>query len=248
MPFISHNGNRIYYESHGPDMPGDAVILHHGMAQWAQDWVSAGWLEALAGRRVITLDAAGHGRSDRPADVSAYTVEARAAAVLAVADAEGLSSFAFFGFSMGGRVGFQLATVSPERISKLVVGGMHGLRPSVDRKSLERRVAFLRSPKWRMVERAIGVRSEDGRNNDPEALALSTEAVLMWDGAEDRLPGLVVERLLYCGDQDSLLEYARATAALIPGAPLVELPSTGHSASFYTSLEARVRVREFLSR
>ena len=248
MPHIEHNGHRIVYERYGDPQSSRTVILHHGMAQWRRDWETAGWLDELSDMNVIALDALGHGESDRPPDVNAYTVEARAEAALAIADAEGLDTFSFFGFSMGGRVGFELSVSNPERIEKLVVGGMHGLKPSVDQRNLERRVTFLRSSKWRAVERAIGVKSDDCRNNDPEALALSTEAVLLWRGAEDQLPRLSVETLLYCGSQDSLLEYARTTGEIMPGPGLVELLGAGHSASFYTSQEAKEHVRNFLSR
>lgn len=247
MPYIEQNGHRLFYESFGPSTSDSAIILHHGMAQWRRDWETAGWLDTLNGRRVIALDAIGHGGSDRPTDIKPYTVESRAEAVLSLADAEGLESFSFFGFSMGGRVGFELATTHPDRIDRLVVGGMHGLRPDKDRRNLERRVAFLRSSKWRMVERAIGVKSDDGRSNDPDSLALSTEAVLHWSGAESRLPDMRISCLMYCGTNDSILEYAQATSKLMPNASLVELQGAGHAASFYSSEEAKKHVKNFLN-
>lgn len=262
MPWIEQDGNRIYYSqgeaatvtSGAPDdstnkgdTPPVPVVLHHGLAQWGDDWASAGWLEAFGDHPVFALDALGHGRSDRPGDRAAYSVEKRTEAVLRLADAERLNHFIFFGFSMGGRVGFELAASNPDRINSLVVGGMHGLKPSIDQRNLERRVAVLRSPKWRLIERAVGARPEDGRENDPAALALSTEAVLDWGGSEIRLPAVNVPTLLFCGANDSLLEYARQTAELIPDCTFAELPSTTHVASFYSSDIAREQVRNFLS-
>jgi pimeloyl-ACP methyl ester carboxylesterase len=167
--------------------------------------------------------------------------------VLQIADQEGVDRFIFFGFSMGGRVGFELAVQEPSRVEGLIVGGMHGLKPSIDRRNLERRVAVLRSAKWRLVERAVGARSGDGRDNVPEALALSTEAVLDWAGSESRLPAVKALALLFCGELDSLLEYAEQTAGLIPGCSFVSLPSTTHAASFYSSEQARDEVRRFLA-
>lgn len=283
MPWIEQDGNRIYYArldappalmaaptaspvafpdrrlaGEGREGSKTPVILHHGLAQWGEDWATAGWPDVFGDRNVFALDALGHGRSDRPcsngpagpADAigrAAYSVGKRAEAVLRIADAEQLDRFIFFGFSMGGRVGFELAVSEPLRVERLIVGGMHGLKPSIDRDNLERRIAVLRSPKWRMVERAVGARPGDGRDNDQEALALSTEAVLDWAGAEDRLPASSVNTLLFCGAQDSLLGFARQTAALIPGCTLAELPSTTHAASFYSSGSAREQVRDFLS-
>jgi pimeloyl-ACP methyl ester carboxylesterase len=246
MPFLEHNGWNIHYElcGGGPDAP--AVILHHGLTQWAEDWRSAGWLGVFRGMQVMVFDALGHGWSSRPREIEGYRVEQRAETVLALADAVGFERFTFFGFSMGGRVGFELAAKAPHRLDALVVGGMHGLRADVDRVNLERRAAALRSAKWRMVERAVGVRDEDGRNNEQEPLALSTEAVLEWPGAEAALPGVKAPVLMFCGQGDSLLEYARRTAALMPHCRLVELPGTGHAASFYTSAEAKRAVEEFV--
>lgn len=264
MPWIEQDGNRIYYSQlnsagssvypgvfAGGQGPGEfktPIILHHGMAQWSDDWVRAGWLDALGNRAVYALDALGHGRSDRPLDRAAYSVEKRAEAVIGLADAEGLDRFIFFGFSMGGRVGFELAACQPARVERLIVGGMHGLKPSIDQRNLERRIAVLRSAKWRLVERAVGARPEDGRNNDPEVLALSTDAVLDWGGATERLPALKAATLLFCGTLDSTLEYAGSTAELIPNCTFAELPSTTHAASFYSSALARDHVRQFLSK
>jgi pimeloyl-ACP methyl ester carboxylesterase len=264
MPWIEQDGNRIYYVRLDAAGTVEAtssaantaatkratpppVLLHHGLSQRADDWAKAGWLEVFGDRPVYALDALGHGRSDRPQDRAVYSVEKRAETILQLADTEHIDRFAFFGFSMGGRVGFELATSNSDRVERLIVGGMHGLKPSIDQRNLERRTAVLRSPKWRLVERAVGARREDGRDNDPEALALSTDAVLDWAGAEDRLPALNIPSMLFCGTQDSLLEYARHTAGLIPGCTFTELPSTTHAASFYSSTTARNHVRTFLS-
>lgn len=260
LPRIEQDGNRIYYARLDPvdamsGVPQTAtrtlarlpLILHHGLTQWGDDWAKAGWLDAFGERPVYALDALGHGRSDRPHDRAAYSVEKRAEAVLRIADAEHFDRFIFFGFSLGGRVGFELAAANSDRIERLIVGGMHGLKPSIDQRNLERRTAVLRLAKWRLVERAVGARPEDGRDNHPEALALSTEAVLDWGGAAERLPALKAATLLFCGAHDSSLEYARHTAELIPDCAFVELPSTTHAASFYSSVAAREHVRRFLS-
>lgn len=231
-------------DSSGTKLP---LILHHGLAQWGEDWAKAGWLDLFEDRKVIVIDALGHGRSDRPSTRSAYSVEKRAEAMIQVTDQEGIDEFVVFGFSMGGRAAVELAVSGPDRVRGLIVGGMHGLKPSIDQRNLERRINVLRSNKWSLVERAVGARPEDGRNNDPEALALSTEAVLDWRGAEDRMSKLDVPSLVYCGTQDSLLEYAKRTAELIPECDFIELPSTTHAKSFYSSDEAKSAVRTFLS-
>ncbi len=50
-------------------------MLHHGFGADAEvDWVRTGTVDALvaAGRRVVALDARGHGRSDAPHDPACY--------------------------------------------------------------------------------------------------------------------------------------------------------------------------------
>lgn len=247
MPWLEQNGLKINYEICGAGSGAPAVVMHHGMAQWGEDWKSAGWLDVFSGMQTLVFDAIGHGRSSKPGELDPYLVERRADTVLALADAAGFDKFTFFGFSMGGRVGFELASKAPGRLDSLIVGGMHGLRGNIDRRNLERRIAVLRSPRWRMVERAIGARQDDGRGNEAQALALSTEASLEWNGVEADLPGIAVQTLIFCGQRDSLLEYARRTAALVPRSTFVELPAASHAASFYTSQEAKEAVRKFLA-
>jgi pimeloyl-ACP methyl ester carboxylesterase len=61
------------------------------------------------------------------------------------------------------------------------------------------------------------------------------------------LPGFEMPVLLYCGQQDSILEFAKSTAALLPSHIFAELPGIGHAASFYSSEEARQQVQAFLA-
>ncbi len=252
LPWIKQDGHRIYFQQLYGDQTGASpslapVILHHGLAQAGFHWKEARWCDAFGNRDVYAIDALGHGQSDKPKNRAAYSVERRAEAAITLADSAGVERFVFFGFSMGGRVGFELALNHPERVDRLIIGGMHGLKPSIDRRNLERRVAVLRSNKWRLVERAVGAHKYGQHTNKPEALALSTEAVLDWRGADDRLPDLQAPTLVYCGEQDSLLKYAAKTAELIPGCQFEKLPKTGHAASFYSSSEAHKLVQDFLS-
>ena len=231
-------------DNEGPDSP--SIFLHHGLAQSSWHWWEADWCDAWTRRQVLAVDMLGHGSSDRPYSRESYAIEDRAAAVIAIADKYQVERFDFFGFSLGGRVGFELTAEYPDRINRLIVGGMHGLDPAVDRRNLERRIAVLRSNKWRLVERAVGAHRIDGTANAPHGLALSTEAVLDWRGATDRLPEVQTPTLIYCGSLDSLLPFARETADLMPNCQFVEIPGTNHAASFYTSEAAKNVVRTFL--
>lgn len=71
---------------------------------------------ALGGRRVISLDLRGHGRSpgDPPWDTETHAVDA-----LATAAELGIERTDWIGFSFGGRVAAALATAAPERVERL---------------------------------------------------------------------------------------------------------------------------------
>jgi len=63
---------------------------------------------ALAGRRTILLDLAGHGYSERPQDFS-YSTSAQAAIVSELANHLNLPHFYLYGHSMGGSIAIEAA-------------------------------------------------------------------------------------------------------------------------------------------
>ena len=244
MPNFELEGQRVHYQVTGSGPP---LILHHGFMQWAEDWTAAGWVEGLSDLRTLVLfDALGHGRSDRPHDRRYYLVESRAKLVVALADSLGLGQFGFFGFSMGGRVGYEMAQSHGDRLSELVVGGMHARSPSLDSASLRKRALAFRSGRLVALERAVGAMSERPAN-DPEALAVATEAILEWPGAESRLARIKVPALIFCGTLDPLFEDARDCASRIAGAQFVHLEGATHAHSFYRSGLVMPRLQGFLA-
>lgn len=124
--FSSFDGREIAYEVSGSEERAGAVVLHHGFASTAAiNWVRPGLVEALveAGRRVVALDARGHGSSARPHDPAAYANGAMSADVRALADHLGLEAFDFAGYSMGAFVALELAP-RERRVSSLFLGGV----------------------------------------------------------------------------------------------------------------------------
>ena len=74
---------------------------------------------------MILVDARGHGGSDKPHDEASYTLDQRVADVTAVLDAERIEKAHFWGYSMGGWVGFGMAKYAPHRVNALIIGGQH---------------------------------------------------------------------------------------------------------------------------
>src|SRR6266511_6118555 len=99
---------------------GPALLLVHGCGGAKEDF--ADHVDALAGRhRVVTFDHRGHGESDDPPDVSAYSLDRMATDVLGVVDTLGIDSFRLLGHSMGGMVARRVVLAHPERVDALVL-------------------------------------------------------------------------------------------------------------------------------
>ena len=121
MPYAVNDGLHIRYEVEGSGPP---LLLHIGFIGGLEDWADAGYVTPLAGDyRLVLLDPRGQGGSDAPHDPAAYTLRHRVGDVLAVLDAEGIDRAHLWGYSMGGRVGFALGALAPDRLASLIVGG-----------------------------------------------------------------------------------------------------------------------------
>jgi len=124
--FRSADGTEIFYARAGSDPSQPPVLLHHGFGASGEiDWVGPGTVDALvaAGRRVVTLDARGHGRSGRPRDPGGYGLTTMADDVRALLDALGIGQVDLAGYSMGAVVSLITAAREP-RVRRLVVGGI----------------------------------------------------------------------------------------------------------------------------
>lgn len=110
----------------GPRLP---VLLVHGFAGSSEHWQDQ--LRYLREtRRAAAFDLRGHGRSDSPGAQSAYSIEAMAGDVGAVADALALRRFVLVGHSMGGAVAAAYAALQPQRVAGLVLVGAGGRIPA----------------------------------------------------------------------------------------------------------------------
>jgi len=104
-------------------MPGPPVLLVHGFAtSAARTWGENGWLDLLAdvGRDAIAVDLLGHGSADKPHDPAAYAHldESVAAALPDEGQVDAV------GFSMGAQLLLGVASRTPERFGRLVLGGV----------------------------------------------------------------------------------------------------------------------------
>ncbi len=121
MPKVQSGSVGIYFETEGSDLP---VVMVHGWSGSIEWWREFGYTEPLRDRyKLILIDLRGHGQSDVPASEEAYDTELMAHDVLAVMNALAIPRAHFFGYSMGGWIGFHLGLLAPERFLSMVLGG-----------------------------------------------------------------------------------------------------------------------------
>jgi len=114
---VESDGVGIEYEVSGQGTP---VVLLHGFPDTGRLWRHQAAALADAGFRVIVPDMRGYGRSDKPAEVQAYTMGALVADVLAVLGDAGAEKAHVVGHDWGAGVAWAVATFAPERVDHLV--------------------------------------------------------------------------------------------------------------------------------
>jgi 3-oxoadipate enol-lactonase len=234
---------------------GPALLLVHGFGGAKEDF--ADHVDALAARhRVVTLDLRGHGESDGPSAIAAYSLDRMAADVLGVADALGIDTFRLLGHSMGGMVARRVVLAQPARLDALVLmdtspGRIAHIDPDAMEagatvmldegkavlKPLLDAAATLATPAY---ERLLADRPgfQDYEDRKWEVLAPAMWAAMAREMARQPdqlalLAGVRCPTLVIVGEQDeSFVEGSRQMAATIPGAELVVVPDAGHSPQF----------------
>ncbi len=234
---------------------GPGLVMVHGFGGAKEDF--ADHRELLArDHTVVTFDHRGHGASDAPDDLDAYSFERLRADTLAVADAAGLDRFRLLGHSMGGMVVRRIAVDMPERVSALVMmdtspGPIPGFDPelmefaastAVDEgkdalKELLDLATPLDTPAYqRVLEERPGYQEFCERKwNDLSHVMWAALARLMARQPDDlpAMRALDVPVLVIVGEQDTVfLPPSRDMAGAISSASLAVVPGAGHSPQF----------------
>lgn len=232
MPYVTNKGVRIHYQLEGN---GPSLVLQHGFSSSIEVWYERGYVDALKGDyRLILIDARGHGRSDKPHDSAAYDISLNVADIVAVLDQLRVRKAHFFGYSMGGRIGFAIAKYAPQRFYSLVIGGMHPFRRDPEERSqfiqllLKGMAAVLAAQE---AQGAVMTPEQKTRAlaNDHLALAASTMATRDHPGLAEVLPSMAMPCLLFAGEADAFYQSARECAQRMPKATFVSLPGLDHA-------------------
>jgi pimeloyl-ACP methyl ester carboxylesterase len=119
MPSFKHEGRRIAYQEYG-DGPRSCVLIH-GLLLSQKMHRPLALALAERGNRVITMDLLGHGRSERPRDMNAYSMSLFAQQVVALLDHLDIDEAVIAGTSLGANVALEVAAMAPARVRGLVV-------------------------------------------------------------------------------------------------------------------------------
>jgi pimeloyl-ACP methyl ester carboxylesterase len=271
--YVERDGVRVGYEVFGSAGPA-IIFLPSWQILHSRQWkLQAPYLARYL--RVITYDARGNGRSDRPAQAEQYAHREIVADAVAVLDAVGVDEAVFAGTSMGALYGLQAAAWYPERVRAVVAIGSvapyvapvePGASPFYDvgaagsvaafcaRRGLPDYRAFVEyfmgeaitePHRTKPVEDAVGW----GLETTPEVLALTVAARegVTKEAFEDVCRAVRCPVLVVHGDEDGIIPYEHGVAlAELLGVGLVTLEGGGHLPSLGDPVRCNLLIREFV--
>jgi pimeloyl-[acyl-carrier protein] methyl ester esterase len=225
------------------------LVLIHG---WTCDHrAMAPVAAAFPDHRSTLVDLLGHGRSPRSGD---YSIEAQAAAVLAVAPARAV----YVGHSMGAQVAIAAAVAAPERVSALVlldpafiaphdkaVAFGEGMRNQLSRVDIPAMIEvfgrnqIVSATDMAAVEELVAVM----KANDPAVTRAAWDAVLEWDGAA-AIAKVACPVLLIAIDKP--LNRPADVARLNPRVTTGQVAGSGHMVQFEVMDQVAAMIRRFL--
>jgi pimeloyl-ACP methyl ester carboxylesterase len=231
---LDRDGVRIHYEVTGE---GPTLLLTHGYSATGEMW--RGQLAALSPHfKVITWDMRGHGASDYPEDLAAYSEEATVADMAALLDAVGAESAVIGGLSLGGYMSLAFHRAHPERTrALLIIDTGPGYKNDQARDGWNanaiRRAERLEAEGLGDLSKA-SAEVRQARHRDATGLARAARGMLTQRDARviESLPTISVPSIVIVGADDTpFLAASDYMAAKIPGAKKVVIENAGHSAN-----------------
>ncbi|MBB6307676.1 alpha/beta fold hydrolase [Xanthobacter tagetidis] len=230
MPHFASDGIDIAFIEEGA---GDPVLLIHGFGSTKEiNWVGPSWMRTLvdAGYRAIAFDHRGHGASGKVYDPALYDTRLMAEDAKRLLDHLGISRADVIGYSMGARVGAQMALHFPQEVRSLVMGGLGyhlvegvGLPQSIADAMEAPSLDDVTDPMGRMFRSFA-----DANKQDLKALAACIR------GSRQVLEPAEVARiyqpvLVAVGTRDKVAGDAHKLAALMPDAVALDIPNRDHN-------------------
>jgi 3-oxoadipate enol-lactonase len=251
--------SELYYEEYGA-ASSPAVVLGPSLGTTHAMWQPVA-ANLASGRRVVSYDHRGHGRSPLPdgrSDISDLGGD-----VLALLDRLELERVSYVGTSLGGMVGLWLAANAPQRIERLVcVCSSPYLPPAQGWRARAARVREAGSvaavadevlARWFTPAYAEAHRdvvepiATTLRDCPPEGYASCCEVIERLD-LRDQLPLIPTPTLAIAAAEDHAIppEHSRAIVAGVPGARFELLSSGAHLAAVECAPEVTALIERHL--
>lgn len=260
--YVERDGVKCWYAVWGNEGPWVAFapiyqVAHSQMLKTTVPYLSRHF-------RVVTMDARGNGRSDRPAAQEAYSFDAYYQDFVDVLDAVGADRVAAVGISATAMTVLRLAAEQPERVSHVVAaGGYPALRlddPEIAALA-KAEVDCLRGDWPEYLHRFFKLCFTEPHSTKPFedgvrfGWATTGETVLKclqgWVGTDVReiarrvrCPALVIH-----GDQDQRVSYRNGLNIheLVPGSRLLTIEGGGHLTSVRDPVVFNRSLRDFVA-
>lgn len=225
--YADNDGLRMYYEVHGPAVPGQPPLL---LIPGGGSTIGTNFAQLIPllaeGRQVIAVEEEGHGRTQptsRP-----LTAENSAGDVRAVLHRLGVETVDVLGFSAGGHTAIALALGSPAVVRRLIAASTFVSRDAVPDEFWDGMA------KATLADMPDTYKDADRRlNPEPGHLErlfeLDRRRILDFPGwSDEHLGTITAATLVVSADRDVVTaEYAARMAGVIPGARLLIIPG-GH--------------------
>lgn len=186
----------------------------------------------------------GYGKSDKPHDSQFYTSKERIKDVIAVLDHLKIKQSHFYGNSIGGSLGFALASLYPERFLSFSIGNAHcygstapgsnlfpeDLRKYLIEKGIEELVNYL--------ERTLNLRllpglRENFLQNDP--LEIAAANMPEWPDYSEKFKKNKISMLIFGGSKDGVINLIKQSANIIPSSIFKEIQNKDHAEVYWES-------------
>ena len=234
MAFLTRNGVKLYYETHGD---GPVILLTHGYSATSQMW--RGQVEALSKKnKLVIWDMRGHGQTDYPADQAQYSEEATVADMAALLDEVGAKTAIVGGLSLGGYMSLAFHVKHPERVrALLIIDTGPGFKKDEAREGWNKNAlnTAARYEKEGLAQlSSASAERATARHRDATGLARAARGMLTQRDATviNALPDIKVPSLVVVGDKDTpFLAAADYMTAKIPGAETAVIKDAGHASN-----------------
>ncbi|MFT4213335.1 MAG: alpha/beta fold hydrolase [Microbacterium sp.] len=226
------DGLRLATYSWG-DPSDPTVIAVHGFASSTKDnWVATGWVRDLlrAGFHVICIDQRGHGHSEKPLGAHDYDMRQFASDVETVLDTYLVDEALYVGYSLGARVGWEVAQNIAGRIPRVVLGGVPDGIP-LQRLNLDQVRALVTdgTPVTDTVTQNYIRLTERVPGNDLRALVALAEGMRQTRTIDPDARHAPQQPVLFCtGSLDAIIGGSKELAVACPQGRFLEIPDRHH--------------------